>query len=89
MINALAIFWIIVTVLTTASLGVVTNPNITEVFAQGNNTGEMMTYGGNMTSTTNATSTDDCDENATTDDCDSGSISRSNKGRIIVSPTIN
>ena len=89
MVNTLAIFWIVVTVLTTVSLGVIANPISTEVFAQGNTTSGMMTeYSGNMTSTSNTTSTDDCDENATsTDDCGSGSISRSASGRIVGSPT--
>jgi len=66
MVNTLAIFWIVVTVLTTASLGVIANPISTEVHAQGNTTGGMMDYSGsgNMTST-----------NATSDD--TGSISRS------------
>ena len=77
MVNPLAIFWIVVTVLTTASFTAIANPNITEVFAQGNTTGGMMTeYSENMTSTTNATSTDDCDGNATSVDCASGGISR-------------
>ena len=61
-------FWIIVTVLTTASFGVMANPVNTEVFAQGNTTTEMIDYSGDMTSTTNATSTDSEEENATSDD---------------------
>ena len=76
MVNALAIFWIAVTVVTTISFTAIVNPNNSEVFAQGNNTMGMMEYDGNMTSTMNATSTDDCEENMTSDECDSGSISR-------------
>ena len=76
MVNALAIFWIAVTVVTTLSFTAIINPNNSEVFAQGNTTGEMMEYSRNMTSTTNATSADDCEENMTSDDCGSGSISR-------------
>jgi hypothetical protein len=74
MVYAFAIFWIAVTVLTTLSFTAIMNPNNIEVFAQGNTTGEMMEYSGNMTSAMNATSTDS-EENATADD--TGSISRS------------
>jgi hypothetical protein len=72
-------FWIILTVLTTASVTAVSNPINIEVFAQGNDRAEMMEYSGNMTSTTNATLTDDCEENMTLDECDTGSISRQKK----------
>jgi hypothetical protein len=76
MVYAFAIFWIAVTVLTTLSFTAIMNPNNIEVFAQGNNTTGMMEYDGNMTSTMNATLTDDCEENMTSDECDAGSISR-------------
>jgi hypothetical protein len=72
-------FWIILTVLTTASVTAISNPINIEVLAQGNDTAEMMEYSGNMTSTTNATSNDDCEENMTLDECDTGSISRMKK----------
>jgi hypothetical protein len=76
MVYALAFLWIAVTVLTTLSVTAIMNSSDTEVFAQGNNTMGMMEYDGNMTSATNATSTDS-GENATADDA--GSISRAVK----------
>lgn len=76
MTYALGVFWIVVTVITTLSFTAIVNSNYTEVLAQGNNTTGMMAYDDNMTSTMNATLTDDCEENMTAEECDTGSISR-------------
>jgi hypothetical protein len=75
-VNALAIFWIAVTLVTIVSLTVVITPHYTQVFAQGNNSAGIVEDSGNITITTNATLADECEENMTSDECDTGSISR-------------
>ncbi len=81
MANALAIFWIVVTLVTIVSLTAVISPHYTQVFAQGNNTAGIVEDRGNITITTNATLADECEENMTSDECDTGNISRIVKPR--------
>jgi hypothetical protein len=61
---------------TTLSFTAIIDPNNSEVFAQSNDTMGMMMNSSNMTTTTNATLADDCEENMTAEECDTGSISR-------------